>query len=1020
VERYQYGERKINYDHITGLPGMSYFFELAEAGRKKLLNNEQEVAILFFDLSGMKHFNEQYGFSEGDKLISSFSELLVKHFGADNCSHFSGDDFAAYKNADGLEEELETFFDDCKSLNDGRNLPVRVGIYFDKIGAIPVSVACERAKIAADTGKDINSSKAYYFDHSMVEAIEKQQYVLDNLDRAINEGWIEVYFQPIIRAANDKVCEEECLARWNDPEKGFLSPVDFIPVLEEKGIIHKLDLHIVDKVIEKLKDQAKKGYDMVPQTINLSREDFYACDIVEEIRKRVDDSGIGREYIIIEISENSISSDISFMKTQTERFKSLGFSVWMDDYGSGNASPIILQKIHFDFVKIDIKFIAQIEKAEDDRGKIILSELVKVIMALDMNTVAEGVENAGQVEFLKDIGCTKLQGEYYARPSSLEEIYKRNMKGTLLGVENPDEVEYYEALGRVNLYDFSTIKNTDESLKNYFETMPMAIYEVGAKSVKLLRANRSHKVFMESNLNRLSGQSEYYYVDYAGSSWGNVLKAMKQCAENGMRAILEERTLDGGIVQVFVRRIAANPVNGVIAVAVIILSFIARDKASSRLTYTHVARALSEDYMYLYYVDMDTDTFIEYGNDNEYGDLPIEQHGDDFFSFCKDKAYRNVYQDDLDNFLEMFTKDNIESSLKKNGVFNLAYRIPIDGKQTYVNLKALPIKTEGNHIIIGISNIDAQMRQREEYERIKEEQIAFSRMTALSGDSICIYVVDPETDRYKEYSSKEEYRALGIRKNGIKFFESSIKNGAKRIYADDYNMFSEAFTKDNVLEQIKENGLFSINYRLLLRGTPTYVNLKAAMVEEKNGPQIIVGITNIDSQIKREQEYKHDLIAARDKANIDELTGVKNKHAYVDFELKINEMIEEEATPEFAIVVFDLNGLKYINDTYGHQAGDQFIKDGCSIICSIFKHSPVYRVGGDEFTVIAQGLDYENIEELMQKMNDINKENKEKGKVVIAVGMARFSSNDRRVATVFERADSRMYENKKMLKGIKD
>ena len=88
MERYQYGERKINYDHITGLPGMSYFFELAEAGRKKLLNNEQEVAILFFDLSGMKHFNEQYGFSEGDKLISSFSELLVKHFGADNCSHF--------------------------------------------------------------------------------------------------------------------------------------------------------------------------------------------------------------------------------------------------------------------------------------------------------------------------------------------------------------------------------------------------------------------------------------------------------------------------------------------------------------------------------------------------------------------------------------------------------------------------------------------------------------------------------------------------------------------------------------------------------------------------------------------------------------------------------------------------------------------------------------------------------------------------------------------------------------------
>ncbi len=1012
--------KKIKYDYITGLPGMSYFFDLAEAGRKELLSEKKDVAILIFDLSGMKKFNEQYGYTEGDKLISLFSDLLVRHFGNNNCGHFSGDDFAAYMDANGLEQKLETFFDDCGAMNDGRNLPVRVGIYFDKIGTIPISVACERAKIAADTGKEVHSSQVYYFDYSMVEAIEKQQYIMENLDKAIDEGWIEVYFQPIIRAANDKVCEEECLARWNDPENGFLSPSDFIPILEEKSIIYKLDLHIVDKVIEKLKDQAANGLFIVPQTINLSKEDFYACDMVEEIRKKVDASGLGRQYLIIEISEDSISSDIEFMKKQTERFRSLGFAVWMDDYGSGNASPTILQNIHFDQVKIDIKFIEQIEKKDDFSGKIVLSEIVRMIMALNMNAVAEGVETAEQVEFLKEIGCTKLQGEFYVRPVSLETIYERYRNGTQIGFENPDEVEYYEALGRVNLYDFSTAKNDDDSLKNYFDTMPMAIYEVGDEEVKLLRSNKSHKEFARHSMKRIEGLSKYSYSDYQESAWGNALQAMKHCAKDGRRMILDERTPDGGIVQVFVRRIAVNPVTGVAAVAATVLSFIDNKNASSGLTYTHVARALSEDYLYLYYVDMDTDKFVEYGNDNEYGDLPIEQHGDDFFSFCKDRAYTLVNPDDLDNFLEMFTKANIEKSLKKDGVFNLAYRIPIDGKQTYVNLKALPIKTEGNHIIIGISNIDAQMRQREEFERIKEEQLTFSRMAALSGDSICIYVVDPATDKYKEYSSKEEYRALGIRKSGINFFESSIKSGAKRIYADDFDMFSQSFTKDKVMNQIKENGLFSLNYRLMLRGTPTYVNLKAVLVEEKDGPQLVIGISNIDAQIKREQEYTHNLTAARDKANIDALTGVKNKHAYVDFELRINEMIEEDATPEFAIVVFDLNGLKYINDTYGHQAGDQFIKDGCAIICSIFKHSPVYRVGGDEFAVIVQGLDYDNIEALMSQVHDINVKNNEEGKVVIAAGMARFSSNDRRVATVFERADARMYENKKMLKGIKD
>ncbi|SFG62165.1 GGDEF domain-containing protein [Oribacterium sp. WCC10] len=100
-------------------------------------------------------------------------------------------------------------------------------------------------------------------------------------------------------------------------------------------------------------------------------------------------------------------------------------------------------------------------------------------------------------------------------------------------------------------------------------------------------------------------------------------------------------------------------------------------------------------------------------------------------------------------------------------------------------------------------------------------------------------------------------------------------------------------------------------------------------------------------------------------ANYDPLTGVKNKHAYIDAEAKLNSLIEENESPDFAIIVFDLNGLKTINDTLGHQAGDQFIKDGCSLICDYFKHSPVYRIGGDEFVAIAQDHDYLHLDEIM-------------------------------------------------------
>ena len=152
-------------------------------------------------------------------------------------------------------------------------------------------------------------------------------------------------------------------------------------------------------------------------------------------------------------------------------------------------------------------------------------------------------------------------------------------------------------------------------------------------------------------------------------------------------------------------------------------------------------------------------------------------------------------------------------------------------------------------------------------------------------------------------------------------------------------------------------------------------------------------------------------------ANIDELTGVKSKRAFATMEMELNRQIEVGTALEFAVGIFDLNGLKEVNDKYGHRAGDEFLKKCSSIICEIFVHSPVFRVGGDEFAVIAQGSDYENIEKLMDKLNKSNLQNLKKNDVVIAGGIAVYE-NDRNVDAVYERADARMYEDKKRLKGL--
>ena len=175
---------------------------------------------------------------------------------------------------------------------------------------------------------------------------------------------------------------------------------------------------------------------------------------------------------------------------------------------------------------------------------------------------------------------------------------------------------------------------------------------------------------------------------------------------------------------------------------------------------------------------------------------------------------------------------------------------------------------------------------------------------------------------------------------------------------------------------------------------------------------------DIDAQIRQEEEYSRRLAQARIEANIDALTGVKNRNAYRVYEERLNAQINIGRAPEFAIIILDVNDLKKVNDNEGHKAGDQYLRDACRIVCMTFKRSPVFRVGGDEFAVLSQGDDYAHIDELVEQVNCHNDEALENGGIVIALGMSRYEA-DEKVSAVYERADKKMYENKSILKARK-
>ncbi len=894
---------KMGHDYLTGLPAMSYFLELADAGCREMRKKGRIPVILFMDFKGMKVFNQKYGLQEGDNFLKAFAEEIIRIFSHENCSRFSADHFCVYTDEDKGKEAVSELLKYTSKIENEKKMPLRIGIYRYEDDEISISGACDRAKIACDSGGDVYENRADFFDSQMMTAIEDRQYVVNNIDRAIKEGWVKAYYQPIVRTANGRVCHEEALARWIDPEKGFLSPGAFIPALEETNTIYKLDLFILESVLDKIKQLADIGLYVVPTSINFSRSDFYTCDIVEEVRKRVDLAGISRDRIVVEITESAVADDIEYMIEQILRFKELGFPVWMDDYGSGYSSPIILQKVPFDLIKIDMLFVRQMDESE--KAKIVLTEIVRMAMALDLGTVAEGVETKEQADFLKDIGCTILQGFYFSKPNPLEVVVERYKNSSQIIFENPKESDYYAHLGKVNLYSLSLSSTDNDAIHDYFDIWPMVMVECREDSLSIVRANITFKNYFKALFPDASDLTEFDTSKFLNKTGGSSLKAVMQCARDGKRVILKDSTVRGREIQILVWRIAVNPVTGVAAVMVAVLSSM---------------------------------------------DVGIRTEDD-----------RKKLQ-------------KISGEYEKLQLENERLKEEVDANRKIAELK----KT----VSALLTNMPA---------------LTFSKDVVTGKYLAC-------NQAFAEYANKEIPEDVV----GLTDYEIFDKDTALHFVEDDKKAL--AMDKPYIFYEDVPDAA----------GNPRRFQTTKLKFTDDTGRECLLGLCqDVTDAMRIKREYVEKLAMVENKANIDSLTGIKNKNAYQEREDIMNHRIMEKRQPEFAIVVLDVNDLKKINDTKGHQAGDDCIREACEIICRTFKRSPVYRVGGDEFVVISQDEDYERSEELVEIIKRHNEEAIVSGGIVIACGMARFKDEES-VAEVFGKADGIMYENKNYLKDRKN
>ena len=270
---------------------------------------------------------------------------------------------------------------------------------------------------------------------------------------AVDSGRIRAYFQPVIRSLTQRIMGVESLARWFKPDGCMLSPAEFIPDLERYDLIHELDMEILRQACVLYDDLRRRGTPISCVSVNFSRLDFARDDLFEKICAVLEAYKVPREAIHLEITESLMLDDAESFERTFRRFKEAGFSVWLDDFGSGYSSLNVLQNYSFNVIKFDMLFLRKLSI----RGRNMLASLVGMAKTLGIHTLTEGVETIEQRKFLVDIGCEAQQGFYYARPLPKEDLIgliDQNQER----LETSEDKKYWDEIGRVNFVNPNPLK----------------------------------------------------------------------------------------------------------------------------------------------------------------------------------------------------------------------------------------------------------------------------------------------------------------------------------------------------------------------------------------------------------------------------------------------------------------------------------------------------------------------------------------------------------------------------------
>lgn len=479
-------------DSVTGCYTKIKFYQTV----RELLTEykDEQFAFVRFDIDRFKMINNFYGFKEGDKVLRNIALELRKvasTFDKFIYGRLENDVFACcmpYKeeNVDLLVNALKI---KLKKVNKDYNIKVSFGVYIIDDYKMDVSEMYDRASLAAKSCKGKYMENVAYYNTSMIENMRHEQSVINEVNRALEEEQFKVYLQPKINLMTGRPYGAEALVRWKHPEKGMISPAEFIPIYERNGIIGRLDQYMWRHVCILLRKWLDEGRNPDPISVNVSRVNIYNPHLVEIFKKLIAQYQIPAHLLNLELTESAFMEDQDLVMKTMSKLHQNGFQIMMDDFGSGYSSLNVLKDMEVDYLKIDMKFLR--EEEFNGKGEKVLTSVIRMAKWLHMPSIVEGVETAEQVDFLKCIGCEYAQGFYFAQPMPVED-YEHY-------IEHELNKEAQTELGQ-SMSMMSDLWNTRSNASQLLELLdvPIAIYEFCRDKLELLRTNQAYERIINS------------------------------------------------------------------------------------------------------------------------------------------------------------------------------------------------------------------------------------------------------------------------------------------------------------------------------------------------------------------------------------------------------------------------------------------------------------------------------------------------------------------------------------------